>query len=79
MKNKKTCPKCSSSDLICIPGQVGALGAGNNIPAGSGITGITIFSAVKVTRYLCGQCGFSEEWIDDPKDIEKIREKYKNS
>ncbi|WP_278281159.1 hypothetical protein [Clostridium sp. BSD9I1] len=36
------------------------------------MTGMTIFSAVKVTRYLCCDCGYSEEWIDDKKDIEKI-------
>jgi hypothetical protein len=44
---------------------------GNNIPAG-----ITWFNAVKVTRYLCGSCGFSEEWIDSPGDIARIKKKY---
>jgi hypothetical protein len=32
--------------------------------------------AMKVTRYLCGACGFSEEWIDETEDIAKIRKKY---
>jgi hypothetical protein len=27
-------------------------------------------------RYVCGSCGFSEEWIDTPDDIAKVRKKY---
>jgi len=71
MKKSETCPKCNSRDIIVIPGSAGPHGAGNNIT-----TGWTIFSSVKVSRYLCGACGFSEEWIDTGEDIEKIREKY---
>jgi predicted RNA-binding Zn-ribbon protein involved in translation (DUF1610 family) len=66
-----TCPKCQSNDIIRIPGATGAFGAGNNIPVGA-----TIFSAAKVTRYLCGSCGFSEEWVESVDDIERIRKKY---
>ena len=71
MKNTKTCPKCQSREIIRIPGQVGAYGAGNNI-----LRGQTIFTAIKVTRYVCSQCGFSEEWIDSKKDIAKLAEDY---
>lgn len=72
MKVTGKCPKCSSGEILRIPGKVGAHGAGNNI-----MTGMTIIGAVKVTRYLCVDCGFSEEWIDDQKDIKKLKEKYK--
>jgi ribosomal protein S27AE len=68
MKNTGICPKCHSSKIIRIPGSVGGYGAGNNILAGH-----TIFSAVKVTRYLCASCGYTEEWIDDANDIEKLK------
>ncbi len=71
MKNNKICPKCNSSDIIRINGNAGAYGSGNNIPVG-----ITIFSAVKVNRYICCSCGYSEEWIDK-KDIQKLKDKYK--
>jgi predicted nucleic-acid-binding Zn-ribbon protein len=71
MKKAGTCPKCGSRELVKIPGQAGAHGAGNNIPAGW-----TIFSSVKVTRYLCSQCGFSEEWIDSRADRMKLRDHY---
>jgi hypothetical protein len=33
-------------------------------------------SYVRVTRYLCASCGFSEEWIDTPSDISKLRAKF---
>jgi ribosomal protein S27AE len=71
MRNSKNCPKCKSADIVRIPGVVGGYGAGNNI-----FVGRTIFSAIKVTRYLCGSCGFSEEWIDSADDIAKIKKKY---
>lgn len=71
MQNSKTCPKCQATDIIRIPGEARAFGAGNNI-----IVGRTIFGAVKVTRYLCGSCGFSEEWIESAEDIANIKKKY---
>jgi transposase-like protein len=71
MRNSRPCPKCQSSDIVRIPGQTRGFGAGNNIT-----TGGTILSAVKVTRYLCASCGYSEEWIDSPDDIAKLKKKY---
>ena len=58
MKMKNKCPKCGSSDIIMIPGKSGAHGVGNNIQVG-----LTVFSAVLVNRYVCCECGYSEEWI----------------
>lgn len=74
MRNATTCVKCRSADVLRIPGDVRALGAGNNIPVGA-----TVFSAVKVTRYLCAACGFSEEWVDSPDDLAKLKKKYGSS
>jgi len=72
MKNTGSCPKCSSRELLRIEGESGAHGAGNNIQVGW-----TIFSAVRVTRFLCTSCGFSEEWIESPEDIAKLVEKFR--
>lgn len=66
MKNSKTCPKCRSSNIVRIDGYVGAYGSGNNV-----LIGNTIFSAVNVNRYICCNCGFTEEWIDQ-ENIEKV-------
>ena len=71
MKNIRICPKCQSSDIVRIDGNVSSYGAGNNIMIGS-----TIFSAIKVNRYICCKCGFSEEWIDR-EDIEKVKNSRK--
>lgn len=67
MKNTNKCPKCNSNDIIRVNGSTRGYGAGNNI-----MVGATIFSAVKVNRYICCHCGYSEEWIDN-EDIPKIK------
>lgn len=70
MKNTNKCPKCGSSHIIKVPGHAGAYGSGNNI-----MVGMTIKSAVPVDRYLCTECGFSEEWVDLDK-IDKVEKKF---
>ena len=67
MKNTKICPKCNSSDILIIDGYAGAYDSGNNI-----MTGASIFSAIKVDRYICCSCGYTEEWINT-KDMEKLK------
>lgn len=71
MKNTKICPKCQFADIVRIDGYSGAYGTGNNI-----MTGLSVFSAVNVNRYICCRCGFTEEWIDK-EDIEKIAKSRK--
>lgn len=70
MKMKNKCPKCGGTDIIRIPGKAGAYGAGNNIPVGW-----TTLSAILVNRYVCCDCGYSEEWIDK-EDIQALKRKY---
>lgn len=69
MKNGRPCPKCSSSDVVRVPGEIGVYGHGNNIPVG-------IASRIPVTRYVCSECGFCEEWVEDPLGIRQIARKY---
>ncbi|HEY4406699.1 MAG TPA: hypothetical protein VGN55_18800 [Xanthobacteraceae bacterium] len=71
MRNSKNCTKCQSTDVIRIPGVIGAYGSGNNIPVG-----MTIYSSVKITRYLCAACGFIEQWVEAAEDRAKIKKKY---
>ena len=71
MKDTKECPKCRGINIVRIDGFVGAYGSGNNI-----ITGATVFSGVNVNRYICCDCGYSEEWIDR-EDLQKVRESKK--
>jgi hypothetical protein len=59
--------------VIRIPGSAGAYG--NYISLG-----MTVLSGVVgVTRFLCSRCGYSEEWVESPADIEKLRKKYGDS
>lgn len=68
MKNNEICPKCNSREILRIPGSPYA--HGNNIKSAFS----TVFSTVSVVRYLCCDCGFTEEWIDYKEDIEKLIE-----
>lgn len=70
MKNNKVCPKCNSTNIIRVDGYTGAYGAGNNIRIGT-----SIFETVNVNRYICCECGYSEEWIDQ-EDIEVVQKRY---
>lgn len=70
MRQSGTCPKCGGTDLIFIPGKAGPYGVGNNIQ-----TGLTNFSAVLVQRYVCGRCGYSEEWVDR-EDLPRLKERF---
>ncbi len=70
MKNQHCCPKCGGVDILMVPGNLGAYGTGNNIRLGLWSTNVVL-----VNRYVCCDCGFSEEWIDK-EDIEKLKAKY---
>lgn len=71
MRNTKVCPKCGSHDIVVVPGSIGVVsGVGNNIYMG------WFRSAIRLPRYLCCGCGFSEEWVDDLNDLAKIKKKY---
>lgn len=70
MRDSHTCPKCGCREILRIEGYVGAHGIGSNITAGA-----TIFSSVKLPRYICCRCGYLEEWVDR-KDLPKLIEWY---
>ena len=59
MKNTKICPKCQSRDIVMIEGHSEPYGGKNN----KAITGKAIFSVLKMHRYICCACGFTEAWI----------------
>lgn len=71
VKTKCVCPKCNGTDILRIEGDARAYGAGNNIQVGW-----SNFSAILVNRYVCCDCGYSEEWIDK-EDIQKLKKKFK--
>lgn len=62
-----TCPKCEGTDVVRVPGKVGAHGAGSNITVGP-----LIFGAIKVTRFVCLGCGYLESWVEDDAGLETL-------
>ena len=57
MKKTKRCPKCGSGRILKLNGD-------DWQPWRRGIfTGRTIFSALPVDVYVCGDCGYMEEWV----------------
>lgn len=70
MKTTKKCIKCGSLDLLFVPGTADG-GVYDNAVRG----GMTIFSGIPVNRFVCCNCGFTEEWIDR-EYIPKLRKRY---
>jgi predicted nucleic-acid-binding Zn-ribbon protein len=69
MKNLQ-CPKCHSTDIVRLPGDF-------EPPASlSGAKPPSSFKTIKITRYCCANCGFSEVWVDDPDDLKDLLKKY---
>lgn len=68
MKNTNTCPKCNSKEIVRLADQTDS----TLVP-----TNFTIFGAVYMTRYLCADCGFTEEWVEKPSDRETLRGRHK--
>ena len=73
MKNSNTCLKCGGNNIVLIQNDGHPDGGyGNNIQ-----TKMTILSGmVYVNRYICCDCGYTEEWIDK-EDIEKVKKSKK--
>lgn len=71
MRYTHRCPKCGSDEILRIPGTNEVHGVGNNIPVSK-----LVRHAILVTRYACTNCGFCEEWIDAPQDMERLKERY---
>jgi hypothetical protein len=64
MPEPRTCTKCDASGLMPFRANGFA----------SIITGLTIFSAVPVVRYVCTTCGFVEDWVEGKANLEKLRQ-----
>jgi hypothetical protein len=76
LKNTGQCPKCDSQYILRAPGWTGAYGSGNYVLAG---TRLILPVKAKVARYVCTQCGYCEEWVDDDKELEKVKQHYQKS
>lgn len=71
MTHLRTCAKCGSSRVIRVSGALFADAA--VFARGGNLLRFGHFGNVPITRFVCGQCGFCEEWIENPADLAKIR------
>lgn len=68
MQPNLVCPKCGSSDLLRIP----SLPDENSRIA----VGERLMHSVHLSQYVCGVCGYVEQWVDDPADLDELRKEY---
>lgn len=66
MKKTGVCPKCGGADIVRVPGGVRSTmdNTQNFVIRG--------FQSAPVDRYICCDCGFSEEWLRE-EDLEKVK------
>lgn len=68
MKYNKSCPKCTSTEIAMIEGGTFKGNIYNTMGIG--------LSTIYLTRYVCTRCGFTENYVDDTKDLKRIRDKH---
>ena len=71
MKGSGACPKCAATDIVRVPGTTFNMAGAraNVIPVGW-------LGNAAVTRFICGVCGYSEEWIEDAAALQHLKTKY---
>jgi hypothetical protein len=68
MKFSHCCPKCLNKEIAAIGG--GAFKGNSYNTIGFG------FNIVYLTRYVCTNCGYCENFVDDPEDLAKIKRHF---
>ncbi len=72
MKQINHCPKCNSREIVRVPDHPERYASGNNIYT----TKVTLFGKIPVIRYVCCNCGYTENWIEQKSELEKIRKAF---
>jgi predicted nucleic-acid-binding Zn-ribbon protein len=68
MKYTKTCPKCQNQEIAIIEGGTFKGNMYNTISSG--------LHTFYLTRYVCTYCGYTENYLDDVNDLQKIKNKF---
>ena len=72
MKNGNVCPKCGSRHIVRVPDNPRRHASGNNIYT----TQATLLGKIPVIRYVCCGCGYTENWVETRRDLEKLKETF---
>ncbi len=64
------CPKCKSKEIVRIPGDIQppSILSGAKPPSS--------FRVIRVTRFCCAACGYTELWVDDPADLKDLMKRF---
>lgn len=69
MRDQKVCMKCDNREIAQIPGGTAWNGRPNKMK-------INNFKMIPVVRYICLSCGYTEEYIDNKEDLERVRSQF---
>jgi hypothetical protein len=68
MKQNDKCTNCGSVNLIRVPVMPGE---GPHIAIGD-----RVMHPIPIMQFVCGACGFIENWVAGDSDLAKLREQY---
>jgi len=71
MKKTNTCMKCGSNEII--KPRYSATGHNNAFQ----VIPLSTFKVAIIEKYICADCGYVENYIDDPKALSELKNKYK--
>lgn len=72
MKNTKHCPKCGSFNVVRVPDNPSRHASGNNIYTST----FTLIKKIPVIRYVCVNCGYTENWVENGQQREEIKRAF---
>ena len=67
MKNTGQCPKCGGREIAHSPG--GKMDGQSNVNFGNAFCP----TLIRISHYVCKNCGFAELWVDREGDLEDLR------
>ncbi len=68
MKNRGVCRKCKSHDIIRIDAKL----------EGGTVIYLGLMDSVALSRFICGNCGFTEEWLEGEEEIDKLKRRFQS-
>jgi len=72
MKNARICPKCASQNIVRVPDHPFRHASGNNIYTST----VTLLGKIPVIRYVCCDCGYVENWVEQCRELEEIQRNF---
>lgn len=71
MKNSRCCPKCHSNNIVRVPDD-----AHRYLTNSICITKTVTVERIPVARYVCCDCGYVENWVENRNELDKIKRTF---